>query len=891
MDPRADAIAPPAGLRRLLDRHAMSLVLSLLTLLALVALWSATWRASNAELVAADAAARTALPELIDTYEAQLIRNLDAIEQTLKVTSYAISLKGAAGALPDLDRQRLLPPGLLFVVAITDREGKVVASNPPAPTYSVAQQAYFQRQRWRVSDAMEVSLAVADQAGRDPQLHFTRRLNDPAGRFAGIVMVTVDPAYFTSGYEHAQLGDHGLLGLFGDDDQLRALRSGDAEVGRARLPDLARATAVAPWDGVPRYTAVRQLPASGLQLVVGLAHDEQLAPARAHRRRAFMHAGLASLGLLLLAGLGGLWSWQRSTASRSIRIAQETYAAASEANLDAFFLLRSVRNERGETVDFTIGGCNTRAMLMTGLSKQALIGMSVLELAPSARSNGQLERLIHTAATRGVYEQEWENSDMPQIKARWLHQQLVGVGDAVVAIVRDITDRKLAEAHIVHLARHDALTGLPNRNMIGERLDLAIGAASEPERVVLVAFIDLDGFKLINDSLGHNAGDQLLQQVTARIQHLLLPGDTLGRFGGDEFVLVLPRGTAQLPETNHLLEQVRGAVARPLTLLSHQVEISCSIGLAVYPRDAADGDALLLKADMAMYRAKEAGKNSVQFFVPEMGSQVDAKLLLLEEMRRGIAEQQFVLLYQPKVDLRTGALFGVEALLRWRHPELGLISPLTFIPLAEESGLIVPLGDWVLRTACRQNQAWRTAGLAPISVAVNVSARQFDDQALVAQVAAALADSGLDVDGLELEVTESLLMRDLATAVAKMAQFKQMGIALSIDDFGTGYSSLSSLKTYPISRLKIDQSFVRELATSADDRAIARAIIAMAHQLHLRVIAEGVETEEQCRFLRDSGCDEMQGYLVSRPVEADAIAGMLAAAAAVATDGAMLYAG
>ena len=488
MAPHTEATAPPAGherrrhgrLWRRLDTYAVPLLLLLFTALALAALWTATLRSAHAELAAADAAARAALPELLDTYEAQIIRNLDAIEQTLKVTGYAVSLKGGGGALAELDRQQLLPPGLLFAVAITDRSGTVVASNPPLPAYSVATHEYFQRQRRHQFDKMYVSRPVADQPGQEALLHFSRRISGPDGQFAGIVMVMVDPAYFTSGYEHARLGDHGLVGLFGDDDQLRALRTGDAEVGRGAAPALHGVVAGTAWDGVRRYTAVRQLAASGLQLVVGLAHDEQLAPALVHRSRSLWQAALASAGLLLLAGLGGLWSWQRSNASRRIRNAQETYAAASEANLDAFFMLRSLRDGRGETVDFAIRGCNTRAELITGLSKQQLLGMTLLQLSPNAASNGTLARMIETARTRGVYEQEWENHDTPALRARWMHQQLVGVGDGLVAIVRDISDRKLAEARIVHLARHDALTGLPNRSMLGERLQQAIDATQGP---------------------------------------------------------------------------------------------------------------------------------------------------------------------------------------------------------------------------------------------------------------------------------------------------------------------------------------------------------------------------------------------------------------------------
>jgi EAL domain-containing protein (putative c-di-GMP-specific phosphodiesterase class I) len=340
----------------------------------------------------------------------------------------------------------------------------------------------------------------------------------------------------------------------------------------------------------------------------------------------------------------------------------------------------------------------------------------------------------------------------------------------------------------------------------------------------------------------------------------------VGRFGGDEFVLVLPWHQGRHDAAARIFEQIRTEIARPVMLGAQEVGVSCSIGVAIYPEHGAGAEVLLLNADLAMYRAKEAGKNKYQFYDAEMNADALAKLALLEAMREGLASDQFELVYQPKIDLRSGRLFGVEALVRWRHPQHGIISPLHFIPLAEEGGLIIMLGDWVLRTACRQNRAWREAGLSPITVAVNVSARQFDDPALVEKVRNALAESGLEAGALELEVTESMIMRDVDKAVDKMADLTAMGLSLSIDDFGTGYSSLSSLKKYPINTLKIDKSFVRDLSTSQNDQAIIRAIIAMSHELNLRVIAEGVETEQQRAFLTTSGCDEMQGFLFSPAV-------------------------
>jgi EAL domain-containing protein (putative c-di-GMP-specific phosphodiesterase class I) len=324
-------------------------------------------------------------------------------------------------------------------------------------------------------------------------------------------------------------------------------------------------------------------------------------------------------------------------------------------------------------------------------------------------------------------------------------------------------------------------------------------------------------------------------------------------------------------------------VCEPIFLGGQEVQVSCSMGVVMYPRDGSDPNELMMNADAAMYRAKELGHNNFQFYTPEMNASVEEKLVMLEGMRSALESTQdqdggdnrFVLLYQPKVDLRSNRIFGVEALIRWRHPEQGMVSPLKFIALAEESGLIVPIGDWVMQTACRQSMAWRAAGLPPISISVNVSARQFEEKRLVERVAGALQASGLDAASLELEVTESLIMRDVAQSIGKMGELQAMGVGLSIDDFGTGYSSLAALKSFPITTLKIDKSFVSDLAVSTDDQAIAMAVISLGHKLDLRVLAEGVETEQQREFLRANDCDEMQGYLFSRPVPAEEIAKLL----------------
>jgi diguanylate cyclase (GGDEF)-like protein/PAS domain S-box-containing protein len=437
-------------------------------------------------------------------------------------------------------------------------------------------------------------------------------------------------------------------------------------------------------------------------------------------------------------------------------------------------------------------------------------------------------------------------------------------------------ERKRAEDRIHYMANHDALTGLPNRGLLKDRLTQAMSFARRYGRWATVAFIDLDNFKFINDSLGHSAGDELLKAVAARMVGCLRSTDTVVRLGGDEFVVLLfdqPRNAGAVSE---IVRSLQEAIAAPVELDGHKFRVTSSFGVANYPDDGTDVDTLLAHADAAMYRAKEIGRDNFQFYTPELNAKVHDKFLLQEDLRSAVQAREFVLHYQPLVDMRSNRVFAVEALIRWNHPTLGLIPPAKFIPIAEESGLIGPIGDWVLREACRQNKAWQDAGLPPIIMCVNVSARQFREKNWVGSVVSALHDSGLDAEYLELELTESLIMQDLDQAVATMRELQVLGVQLSIDDFGTGYSSLSALKNFPVARLKIDRSFISDLPHDEHDKAVAAAVISLGQKLNLRVVAEGVETDEQIAFLRENNCDEMQGYRFSKPLAPEALETLLA---------------
>jgi diguanylate cyclase (GGDEF)-like protein/PAS domain S-box-containing protein len=525
--------------------------------------------------------------------------------------------------------------------------------------------------------------------------------------------------------------------------------------------------------------------------------------------------------------------------------------------------------------DYTIEYVNPAFERITGYSGADVVGRSLTILLGDDRDQKNIEP-IHTAlrekreghALSRTHRKDgtmyWNDLYIAPVKS-----DSGGISHFVVAQY-DITEAKRYEAELEFQATHDSLTGLANRNLLRDRLNLAIAYSDRHGDPVWVLFVDLDRFKFINDTLGHAAGDKLLKTVAQRLQATVreVDTDTVARLGGDEFMLVLGR-QADEGLVLGIIDSIIAAVSQPLTIDGHEFFLTCSIGVAMCPRDGRDPDTLIKHADIAMYRAKEMGRNTYQFYTASMNERTQDRLRLEGDLRYALERDEFVLHYQPQVDLRSGRVTGMEALLRWQHPQLGLLSPDRFITLAEETGLIVPIGAWVVRTACGHVKACQQAGYGDLRVAVNFSARQFVQKDLVQSVAAVLIQTGLAPQHLEIELTESLVMTDVDYAIGVLHDFRKLGVTLSVDDFGTGYSSLSYLRRLPLNVLKIDQSFVRDITLDSDDAAIVASIISLAHSLRLHVVAEGVETKEQLAFLQRHGCDAIQGYYFSRAISAE----------------------
>ncbi|MDD5329748.1 MAG: EAL domain-containing protein [Sulfuricella sp.] len=510
---------------------------------------------------------------------------------------------------------------------------------------------------------------------------------------------------------------------------------------------------------------------------------------------------------------------------------------------------------------------------VTGYSAEEAVGQTPAMLNSGRQDEAFFRDLWQDISQLGYWNGEiWNRRKNGEIYPEWLGISAVRDADNrithYVGIFSDISEIKKNEAQIEFLAYHDPLTGLPNRLLARDRMELAMSSADRAGGKATLLFLDLDNFKTINDSLGHAIGDALLKGVAARLRECLRETDTLSRQGGDEFLIVLPE-VSDSEAIAAVAEKILDRLAASFHLDGHELSTSLSIGLAVYPDDGRDFETLFRKADTAMYQAKEAGRNGYRFHTEQMNADAVEHLRMRNGLRQALEKGEFVLHYQPQVNLASGAVIGAEALIRWNHPELGLVLPGRFIRIAEESGLIVPIGEWVLREACRQAAAWRDAGLPELVIAVNLSAVQFKRRNLEYSVAQALGDSGLDPALLELELTESILIRDTDKVLATVQRLKALGVKLSIDDFGTGYSSLSYLKRFNVDKLKIDQSFVRDMADDPNDAAIVRAIIQMAKSLNLKTIAEGVEGQRTLDYLRLNHCDEAQGYHFARPLPAE----------------------
>ncbi len=819
-----------------------------------------------------------------------------------------------------LDEQTVLKTVFDHSLMLVSAEGRVLADTPALQGRRgshVGGRGFVQDTLAARQPQISQPFAAPHSAGR-PVLMMTAPVLDSRGRLRGMLMGGLD----LLGYNHLaelqnyRIGQSGYISLFTRErilishrDPARIMQPA-AQPGQNPLLDRAidgfeGTGPTVTSRGVSLVASFKRLHTTPWILSVNLPQEEAEAPLRQARQYFFLVAAAGTLLVLVLvwrimkaslSPLARLTEHLRELPQRSGHERQLRLRASGEIGtlIDSFNTMVANMAHQQQTLQESEARFRSLAEMSTdwyweqdaefrftlmsqGLDQTGVASLKgrrrwelpIVNVSPEqwAEHRALLER--HEPFRNFVYQVRAANGELrtfsisgaPIIDAQGVFRGYRGIGS-------DVTERLAARQRIEYLAYHDALTGLPNRLLAQDRFGQAMAQAERSGTRVALAYLDLDNFKTINDTLGHVAGDEFLKEVARRLRQSVRDSDTISRQGGDEFLLVL----RDLPDTevvSAVIMKIMDRLQDPYQLGTHEVSSSASIGVAIAPADGRDFETLRKKADLAMYRSKEAGRNAWHYFDPTMDADASEHLLLRNGLRRALERQEFRLHYQPQYELASGRLIGAEALIRWQHPELGLLPPGRFIAVAEESGLIVPMGDWVLREACRQLRQWEQAGLALPGVSVNLSAIQFRRGNLEASVRAALQASELAPARLELELTESILIQNVESVLASVQRLKQLGVQLAIDDFGTGYSSLSYLKRFAIDRLKIDRSFVRDLATDADDAAIVRAIIQMAHSLNLRTLAEGVETEDMRARLQSFGCDEVQGYLYGRPLPAE----------------------
>jgi diguanylate cyclase (GGDEF)-like protein len=735
-------------------------------------------------------------------------------------------------------------------VSIINRDGTPVSRSDGI----MADRDYFTYHQRVQSDGFRVSEPIIGRSTGNTLILFTRRLNAVDGTFDGVVAIAVKPNYFAVFYDNTMLGHAGTMAVVGKDRVLRMAKTGDSirtttdmtlknipvfesDKGAALMTDV-------PWSGdsEARFVAWETLQSYPFIAVVGLTKRGLIA---AHEKTWMSYRNNAVLGsivLFLVALVATLLSarlvWRKHQAEQ----AREAYWVATDGDSEGFYMWRALRDWEGASVDFEVVDCNERGAAFFGLPKSQMLGMTLSSLTQQPYFH-HIVQICDKAMKSGLYEDEYRIPPESTLKMEWIYRKLVRTNDGVAVTLRDISAAKALEQELVRLGNEDDLTGLPNRHWLMEFLPVAMERTKKQDGMVGVLFIDLDGFKNVNDTLGHSAGDELLQAVAQRLKSALRPTDNVVRFGGDEFIVILAP-VADAGGAARVAARIAVAFLQSFELSRGRHTVSTSIGISLYPQDGDDPETLLKNADMAMYAAKVAGKGRHRFYRPELYEGLKAEIDTKQQLLRAIEEDQFEMHYQPRVDTMTGELVGLEALVRWWHPERGMVPPDTFIPFAETTGLIIPLGELVML---------KVKNL----------------------ISSCLATHGIPPELIEIELTESAMMGDVKSIQLEVAAISALGIKIHIDDFGTGYSSLSLLRTLDIDVLKVDRSFTSQLGQNKQGEIFFKAIVSMAKALDMRVVAEGVETQEQVQILQTLSCDEIQGYVVSKPLPAKAIPALL----------------
>ena len=828
----------------------------------------------------AEQAALRHTASLARTYAGNLSRTIESIDQILLHVRYEFALADGRLHLETIQEKGLFPARLLVNIAITDRDGKVLTSTTPFERdTSVADRFYFLWQSQVSADALHIGLIVVGQISERPVIPFTRRLTDAQDRFNGVVLASVVPEFFTASYDEVTLGKHGFLGSIEHGVVTGVARIGNrvyppGDKALLATPDLRGASGSAlllgpRWfaDGRSRYVGWDAVQAYPLYALAGLDQEEALADYHNARDLAIRNAIWATLALaaftLMAMGLSLRLAWRKHRMEET----QAAYRMATEEGSEGFYIARPVRDGQRQVVDFEVIDSNHRGAEFLRERREELIGKRISTLYAGA-DPGRLMEWLRKAVEKGYFEDEVEVPGDSPFRIAWAHVKAVRTNGDLAITLRDISERRAQVVELERRSNQDELTALPNRHWVQGYLPRAVGQAEQHGSQLGVLFVDLDGFKKVNDTMGHTVGDEVLRSAAMRIREAVRPHDNVVRIGGDEFVVIIEQ-IEQRQDAAHVAQRVVQAFRESIRTSKGVHGLGASIGIATYPADGKDAETLLQNADIAMYSVKTAGKGGYRFFDQKFYDALRDRLERESELRQAIGQDQFLLYFQPRADLASDAISSLEALVRWRHPVRGLVEPLEFIGLAEETGLILELGRLVVEKTCAQLAQWKLEGKTLVPVSVNISPRQLNEAKLPAMLAEALARHDIAPDFLELEITESLMTGGTPEVNRNLATIRRMGVKLLVDDFGSGYSSLAQLQRLDFDVLKVDRAFTADLDSGQQGQVFFIAIITMAHALGMRVVAEGVENARQAAILKELGCDEMQGFYISPPLPAD----------------------
>ena len=772
------------------------------------------------------------------------------------------------------DRQRgLFPDRDEFFVYILDKQGRLIkASGEFNSKQYFPLDGFFEKHKNDCCEDLLITLENQHLKINDQFIFFSRRLNLPDGTFGGVAVISVRSHFLVTFQDEALRGNHDFVSVRLLSGELLATLLGtegkEQHVFYLQLPDFPvtqgtrRETAEKFRDAKVRYVAWRKLTDYPLVTLAGLTEEEAFSGYQVLARHYRLTATMASILFLIFAGVGMWFSEKLAARRRAEENVRSTYRMATDAANEGFYMLRPVAAASNKMLDFHIEDCNDRAAALLGSTRAHLTGKLASEVMNDKLREDFLD-LCHRALEYSIYEDEFRVPSRGGLNAQWLYRRAVHSGAGIALTLRDISELKAHEQTLADLANKDALTLLPNRRWLSDFLPEAMQRTERAGSRLALFFIDLDNFKLVNDTLGHQAGDELLMQAANRICHAVRASDHVVRLGGDEFTVVLENIDSDR-DIARVADSILDILAEPFTLSAGAGNrVSASIGISIYPNDGEDAESLIKHADVAMYAAKAEGKARYHFYHSRLSDAILLRLSKERALRQAIENDEFIIHYQPRVATQSGRLCSLEALLRWQHPEQGLVYPMDFIDVAEDAGLIVPIGEMIIEKVAMQLDAWRSCGIRVVPVSVNISPYQLQSGTTAAFFEKMVKHYRLPSHWLEVEVTESAVVDRSRVVSSELDALRRQGVRLMIDDFGAGYSSLAQLHRLDVDVLKVDQAFTRELSEGSEGEIVYRAVVSMAVALNMQVVAEGVETLVQLSLLQKIGCHEIQGYIVS----------------------------